>query len=317
MERCRITIGFSAHHVETIPLMGALMERHGTIVLEEPPVPHFEDMLKDRIPVDAYLAETDSEFPEFDRHLCHLLRKLHNRGLGILQVEPYLERLLAIHELLADGATIRQVLATSALAAVYRAERNATAALIAYYNASVRAPFDQVIEAVKDFARVDAVRLGLREELRAEAIATLAQEHHSLFVEAGYIHFPLFRMLQRLLKERAHIGVVHVRSPLIRPLRGRRRNLGPGDVLTLRYAIHGRVPEAAADLLAARSLIYVKLIAKEELLPGDSPAPHTADEVRVNRFVDGLSLEDCRRIFARIRLVGRERAWQLAAMPST
>ena len=40
----------------------------------------------------------------------------------------------------------------------------------------------------------------------------------------------------------------------------------------------------------------------------DSDAPHSEDEVRVNRVVDSLNLEDCRVLFDKIRLAKRERA---------
>ena len=84
--------------------------------------------------------------------------------------------------------------------------------------------------------------------------------------------------------------------------------MGPGDILTLHYALHGGMPEHQSDLLAARSLIYIKLLQKDELLPGDSDAPHSEDQVRVNRVVDSLSLEDCQVLFDQIRLAKRERA---------
>ena len=87
--------------------------------------------------------------------------------------------------------------------------------------------------------------------------------------------------------------------------------MGPGDILTLRYALHGGLSENIADLLAARSLIYIKLLQKNELLPGDSDAPHSEDQVSVNRVVDSLSIEDCRALFDRIRLIKREQACQV------
>jgi hypothetical protein len=71
------------------------------------------------------------------------------------------------------------------------------------------------------------------------------------------------------------------------------------------------VSENLADLLAARSLIYIKLLQKDELLPGDSDAPHSEDEVSVNRIVDRLSFEDCGVLFDKIRLSGTERAHQV------
>ncbi|MBW2170806.1 MAG: hypothetical protein JRF69_02305 [Deltaproteobacteria bacterium] len=52
--------------------------------------------------------------------------------------------------------------------------------------------------------------------------------------------------------------------------------------------------------MSARSLIYIKLLQKDELIPGESDAPHGEDEVSVNRVVDRLSIEDCSILFDRI-----------------
>ena len=67
-----------------------------------------------------------------------------------------------------------------------------------------------------------------------------------------------------------------------------------------------------ADLLAARSLIYIKLINKEELVPEKSKAPHVEDEIEVNRLVDRLGFDQCRQLFERIRMSKREQAVELA-----
>ncbi len=47
------------------------------------------------------------------------------------------------------------------------------------------------------------------------------------------------------------------------------------------------------------------------MLPGPSDAPHSEDEVEINRLVDSLRFEDCRAIFEKIRFENRERALYL------
>jgi hypothetical protein len=194
---------------------------------------------------------------------------------------------------------------------VYQAEKRATGALLTYYDHSLKAPFDDVIKAVKDFARADADRLVMRERLRAQAIGLLASNDTNIYVEAGYIHYPLFHYLRRAIGTVERIRVVYLLAPVVRRLKGKRRNMGPGDILTLHYALHGKLAETRENLLAARSLIYIKLLQKDELLPGKSDAPHSEDEVRVNRVVDRLSIEDCRILFDRIRLANRGTALRL------
>ena len=87
--------------------------------------------------------------------------------------------------------------------------------------------------------------------------------------------------------------------------------MGPGDILTLHYALHNEAMEELADLLAARSLIYIKLIQKEELFPGKSGTPHIEDEIKVGRLVDRLDFDHCRELFQRIRLSKQKEAVQL------
>jgi hypothetical protein len=303
-----ITIGFSPHHAEVLPYARQQMERHQIIVLEEAPVPEFAAMLDGRLSIDEYMMTLDSGFPEFERLMCGLLRELHSEGRRVIQIEPYLETLLQIHEILASGKTPEDIVKDPRLVEVYGAEKRATGALLTYYRNSVEAPLDDVIEAVKAFARADANRLVMRERLRAEAIKPLVSDKLDIYIEAGYIHYPLFRYLRKVLGRSLRIRVVHLLAPVVRRLGGRRRNMGPGDILTLHYALHGRLPEDIENLLAARSLIYIKLLQKDELLPGESDAPHSEDEVSVNRMVDRLSIEDCRVLFHRIRLTKREGA---------
>lgn len=303
-----ITLGLVSHHMEALPFIREQMERHGTIVMEEPPTPGFRRMLDGTLSIHDHLLEMDPEFPEFHRLMCSLLREFYAMGRRILQVEPYLESLMAIHEQLAEGQTVDHVMATDSLRPVYLAERAATGALIAYYAKSVTAPFPEVVQAVKILAMADARRLLLRDRLRASAIAAEASACERIFVEAGYIHFPLYQRLFHIIGGSWKVRVVFLMQPAVRQLNGKRRNLGPGDVLTLRYALNRRLPESQADLLAARSLITIKLIKTEELLPGASSAPHAEDEARVNAMVDLLSFEDCARLFHEVRLLKRDLA---------
>lgn len=303
-----ITIGFSSHRIEALPFARREMGRHQIIVLEEPPSPRFPAMLEGELSIGDYMLDLDPAFPEFERLMCQLLRELHSEGGRIVQVEPYLERLLQIHDLFAQGRTPEDVLDMPALKEVYLAEKAATGTLVHYYAQSVHAPFAQVIKAVKSFARADARRLSLRAKLRARAIASMRRADNQTYIEAGYIHYPLYLYLRQELGPQEKIKVIYLVHPLLKRLGARRRNMGPGDILTLRYALRSCLKSNMANLLAARSLIYIKLIKKEELLPVESDAPHSEDEIMVNRLVDQLGVEDCGNLFDQIRLERREEA---------
>jgi hypothetical protein len=300
-----ITIGFSSHRAEIIPFARQIMEQHQIIVLEEPPHPNFADMLNGNLSIADYLMEIDIEFPEFDRLMCNEVRRLHQKGKKLLQIEPYIERLLKIHEYFAQGMTPVDVLNMADLKAVYLAEKAATGALINFYARSMEKDFKQVVESVKTFANADAQRSNLRSILRAEAISTL-DTTKKIYVESGYIHYPLYRYLLLDLKGNQNIRAVYPMQPVFRKLGCKRRNMGPGDILTLYYALNLPIKKDLANLLSARSLIYTQLIQTQEMLPDqNNMTPHSLDEALINRLVDRLGFEDCKTIYSEIRFKNR------------
>lgn len=313
-DKAEILLGFSPHYIEAIPGILDLMRSCQVIVLEEPQTPGFQDMLDQRLEIDAYLLNVDLDFPIFARQFCQELQLLHARGRRILQVDPFLDRLVAIHELLADQKTPADILVTDHLRDVYLAEKEATGALIAFYDQSTKADFPALIETVKAFARLDARRIRLRDQLRADALAELASPGCRIFVETGYMHYGLFRCLVRRVPDLIRIQPYFVLERVVRHLRAVHRNMGPGDILTLLYVLHDTVPRHKADLLAARSLIAIKLVAKEELIPNQqTPYPHSEDDARVNAIVQKLDLAGCQTLFERIRNVPRSVAARYAA----
>jgi len=308
-----ITIGFSSHRLEVLPYAEEEMQRHEAIVLEEAPEADWGAVLAEKISVRAYLEDKDMGFPEFSEGQLEMLRGLHGQGKAILQVEPYLEKLIRIHELLADGRPPEEVEARPELREVYAAERLTSGALIAFYAAAHTAPFPRVVAAVKDFARADAVRFRLRDSLRAGALASLVGSFSRLYVEAGHIHLYLFRALRRALAGRARLRPVFLMAFRTLPTLKRPRPVGPGDLLTMRR-VFGVVPAPhREDLLAARSLIYLKLLQKTEMAPGADPTPHLTDEIRASRLVETLSWGDCAVLYPRVRQTAPAEAVALVA----
>ena len=83
---------------------------------------------------------------------------------------------------------------------------------------------------------------------------------------------------------------------------------GPGDILTLRYILHPDLPDPMEDLLAARALIYNKLIRKDETVSPNEPYPHIRDELEVIEVVKQLTLKNCADLFSLVRKVTTEEA---------
>ncbi len=297
-----LTLAFSSHRPEVLPLAADLMARHDQIVVEEPPTPEFEQMLTDAIPLEDYLLSVDFEYPDFVRDAARLLQRQYARGRRVWACEPFTARLIRIHEYLADGGRPADLESDPLLGPVYAAERRATGRLLAFYNAAAKADFDQLLPAVCAFAAADAARFVLRDQLRARAMAeSLEGCRDRVYVEAGYMHLRLVRELRCQLPRDAAIRPHYLLREVYRAGGRRGHNDGPGDRQTLAY-IFDRPPAPERQLnLAARSLIYTRLILKEEISPGVDAFPDAREEMQVIALVDRLSLEDCRRLHAQFK----------------
>ena len=298
-----ISVVFTTHRPEMVPLTAELMKTHDAVFLEEPPTPGFEAMLKGELSIDDYLMPVDVEYPEFSRQMCRLERELYARGIALIQVEPFIEELMAIHDLFADGGTPADIAPNSVRDAVYRHEKSATGALLTYYRTVMTEDFDKAVSAIMAFARQDAARFRLRDKLRAIAITNRIHPFRRIYIEAGVIHFGLYRELKEQLTGNC-INPVYAARPAIRQLGRKGHMYGPGDQLTLLYILHPHQYRSGSPReirLAARALIYAKLIAKEEISGDLAAYPHIQDELDTIRMVNRLSIEDCRTLFPRIR----------------
>ena len=273
-----LTIGFSSHRPETLPLAERVMARHDHIVIEEPPTPEFSRMLAGTLPVDDYVLTADYEFPAFATAACRMLQRLQNDGKRIYPCEPFMARLIRIHELFGDGRRPSELTHDKQLWPVYRAEREATRRLLTFYSAAADGDFDPMVAAACAFAAADAARFLLRDRLRAESLARLiADRGGRVYVEAGYLHLRLLRELRRQLPPTSSIRPLYLLGDIYRAAGHRSHLYNPGDLLTL-MLIFDRPPAIERQhLLAARSLVYNQLSVKEEMAPGDDGYVGTVD----------------------------------------
>ena len=307
-----ITIGFSIHRPEVIDITADLMHRHDVIFLEEPPANGLQEMLQGALSIDEYLLPAEIEYPEFSRRMCLLLRDLYQKGKKIIQVEPFLEHLLAIHAFFSQGHRPKELQPDSVHHRVYQAERDATKALLDYYQIVMNGSFKAAIQSIIRFARFDAARFRLRDSLRAQVLTAELNKESSAFIEAGAIHLALYHLLKKRLPRPAQLKPVFLARKALKILGFKGHLLGPGDQLTLTYIFHPRMHGTLREeLLAARSLIYSKLIEKEEVSTDLETFPHIRNELACMDTVKLLTLEDCDRIFPLIRRFKTEHARQL------
>ena len=174
--------------------------------------------------------------------------------------------------------------------------------------------FEASIEAIKQFARLDAARFRLRDSLRAQALAPLIKEYPSTFIEAGVIHYPLWRLLRRRVPPYHRVQLIFIADAVLHTLGKKGHLFGPGDLLTMMYIFHPTVAQPKREaLLAARSLIYSKLIAKEESTEDLNSLPHLRDELACIQIARRLSTDDCRRLFPLVRGATSSDARQIVA----
>jgi len=310
----QVTLGLSMHRPEMTPLISDHMRRHAAIFLEEPPDAGFEPMLAGRLAVDDYLMQLDVAYPTFSRNMCNLLQELKGQGKLIFQVEPFLKILLGIHEFFAEGHHPGELQKNSIQYPVYLAERNATQALLAYYQTVMAGSFDDTIGAIIRFARMDAARFGLRDSLRAQEIASMVKNSSSSYVEAGVMHYPLWHLLRQQLQAKLPVKVIFLADDALTSLGLKGRLYGPGDQLTLLYIFHPGIPDTRREkLLAARSIIYSKIVEKDELADDLNRFPHLRDELDCIRITKQLSVADCRRLFPLVRRAKSSAAREIVA----
>ncbi|MCS7203719.1 MAG: hypothetical protein NZ809_04660 [Thermodesulfovibrio sp.] len=303
----RFTILYSSHRVEFLSCLKKYMDRSDIIILEDAPSESFLKMLNGDISVEEFLSDEIYEFPMFSFYFYKMLKHLKEQGKTILQIEPYMERLFKIHSLFSEGKSPQDVESISELNEVYQCEKKATKALIDFYEISLKNSFDEVVNSVKRFARLDAYRFRLRDELRAKAICKILPKDGNVLIEAGAIHQYLRKiLLERLGKD---VKTVFALEDTVKKLTGKRWIFPPGDILTLRYIFEAKENEELENLLSARALVYIMLIKKEEMLPTErKPIPHLLDEIEVVGLVNRLSYSDCEKLYPEIRFVSRLKA---------
>ena len=294
-----VLIGFSPHRIEVLPWAKRFMEKADVIILEEPANLSFKRLLEEKLTIDEYLDGSDFWFPGFVKETVKVLKNFLQEGTKIFQIEPYFTFLRKIQQeedkRLVDRYVYRRV---------YEVEHIATLKLLEYYEASLSKDFDEVVSAVVEFSKADAERFRLRDRLRAIAVSRLIRSlksSKSIYIETGTIHVYFKKLLHQMLKDVARIKHVYLLEKVLKRMVGKAWVFPPGETLTLRYILKNKPDPEKERLLAARSLIYIKIIPKEELVPTEKePYPHLKQELSAIEMVGRLSFEDCKKLYKEI-----------------
>jgi len=296
-----ITVCYSTHRPETLDLTGRLMQDHDVIVLEEPYHVDFTEVLSGNIEIKNHLLELDAGYPEFTLGQYQMLRQFSQAGKQIVQIEPYLEHLLKVQYFLAEDHRPEEIEPNTKDSAVYSAEHEATGRLIDYYNAVRGDNFSQILSTMNNFAKADAARFILRDSLRVNRVLQVLDPNKDTYIEAGSIHLLFSKLLRQRLPKRWHLQVHSVDREIVKKMNQTGSLYSPGDELTLSYIWGQKVNKRKWQLKCAQTLIYSKIINKEETLTTDEVFPHARNEIESISAVQILSIEDCKTLFQKIR----------------
>ena len=303
-----ITVCYSTHRPETLELTIRVMQEHDVIILEEPVHVDFPEVLNGNIDIEEHLLELDTGYPEFILGQYRLLQHFSKAGKQILQVEPYLEHLLRIQNFLAEDHTPEEIETNTVDYAVYFAERDATGLLISYYKEVRGNDFKKILSSMNSFAKADAARFVLRDSLRVEGILEVLGKRKDTYIEAGSIHLLLYRLLAGKLTKNWRLHLHSVDREALHYLHRKGSLFSPGDNLTLHYIWGRNVSRKKWEMFCAQSLIYSKIIKKEESSGDDTKFPHTLNELESIALVKKLSTETCEILYQQIRTLSSEDA---------
>ncbi len=261
----------SSHRVENLPFIEKEFEKAEIIVLEEPPNDLFRDVLEGKISAKDYVESINTQFPRYTLELLSILRKFSDRE--IYQIEPYLEEVEKLKHTNVGNEKVREM------------ERRVNMAYIDYAESFIKSNFDEIVQKVVEFAKADAERFVMRDEMRAKAIDFDGE----VVVEAGLMHTKLVEFLDAEVVTVPELIAEELGTEYLDP---------PGNVLTKTF-IYGE--DADTHLLAARSLVFVTLVEKGEMVPDSVDIyPHFIHEQKLVRFVNKLDYEKCKRVFTNL-----------------
>jgi len=297
-----IIVLFTSHRIELLQHFEDEAKKSDVIILEEPENENLISLLEGKISVEDYVNNLDTTFPLFAKYLGEMLINLTRMSKKILQIEPYLKTLEDIYKAI-ESNEFEELAKNPEVEMVREIERKATGALIEYHETFLNGDFDALVEATIRFTKADAERFRVRDYMRAKKIAEIVSEEKAsrILIEAGHMHILLPEHLKRMLNNTN----VKITTISLTEIAARKSGIelvpNPGNELTRMYILGESVSEEMEKLLAARGLIYISLISKDEKIPTeDMPYPHLVEEVKVAKFVSKLSYDDCRAVFKKI-----------------
>ncbi|MEN2974676.1 MAG: hypothetical protein ABDH32_03745 [Candidatus Caldarchaeales archaeon] len=289
-----VKVVFLAHRVEFLKLLEEEIKGYHTLVLEEPDDENLKNFLNGYISLEEYVKLSNTGFPLYAVHQALLMKKLHSKGVEIIQIEPYLTIMEKIYQSIETGKFEEYILDPN-VKRVLEIEKEVVRALIEYQEEFMKGEFNGLVNKVIEFSKKDARRFKLRDLMRAEAVAASRLDDR-VVVEAGYMHI----LLPVYLEEKGvRVSTINLVEKACKILNSRYLE-NPGDILTKAYITERELGDEER-LKAAQSIIYQLLISRDEKEPTSEVLfPHLIEELKIIDEVDEMSYEECRREFYRL-----------------
>ncbi|MGC8948497.1 MAG: hypothetical protein ACP5GU_02720 [Thermoprotei archaeon] len=299
--------------------MKKFIKQADIIILEEPANNFFESMLKGIISVDEYMQLLSEEtfslqpsFPLYTSQLCIILKSAYMQGKIIFQIEPYLEIVEKIYEFIdkheAQGMEPSQILSeirkSQEFGTIYNYEHITYKLLLEYYNSLSRS-FDEAVDALLKYSRVEAQRLKLRSKMRAEKIIKTLKdiniEKSNVFIESGNIHLCLYHYLSEYFGDN-NVSSIYLLNSVIKNFDKKMQYIiRSNDILTFMHIFNVRDDEIER-LLAARSIIRLIMISENEISPSKKQQfPKMEEEIAIAQLISSLNYEQCKSLYYKLK----------------
>ncbi len=266
MSNIEVIVALTPPRPESVQDLEELVDKYHirSIVFELPEPSLLEKFLKGEVTVDDVLLDLELEYPIFTRELLLLAKRLHDRGIRVLFVDPYQEIATRIKVKLFLRKGLEELDRDLTARYIAMLELNLGKIFQEYYKAYSRRDFDKLVEVTLRYAKFDAERTRFRTELRIRRLQELWNSiERPVLVHTHFINKLLPKEIERRLG--TPVKVVDIYEEQLKKI-GRRIE-HPGRRLTQAYLLHDENDPNKLKILAAKTVVLVSQYPPAELVP--------------------------------------------------
>jgi len=270
-----------------------------TIIFELPEPSLIDKFLRGEVTVDDVLLDLELEYPIFTRELLLLAKRLHDKGIKVLFIDPYQEIATRIKVKLFLRKGLEELDKDLTARYIAMLELNLGKIFQEYYKAYSRRDFDKLLEATLRYAKFDAERTRFRTELRIRKLQEIVENlDKPILIHTHFINKLLPRELERRLGK--PIKVVDLYEEQLKKIGKRIEH--PGRRLTQAYLLHDETNIEKLKILAAKTIILVSQYPPAELIPTpENRYPMLKKDIEILEQLEGKeNLEELKILYKKL-----------------